>query len=217
MSSSCLESLEDQFRYPHTEMPHIIWDVPPGLAERTLDTLCIPTGLSREWGLEPVKNALAPELPWDTVLHGLLQRGSFPQAAALQELLQPGSLPQHTVLQELTDFLVSHCVSWQDGFNDSQIPSVEEFTLLILKESSSWHSIFLQKCCILMNKEEFSGVSYSTNMTLCILERGVWPEEILELSTPAQQDAHTEAEDRLQHCQLLCCFLPGGSDKSPIW
>lgn len=53
----------------------------------------------------------APELPWDTVLHGLLQRGSFPQAAALQELLQCGALPGHTALQELTEFLVSHCVS----------------------------------------------------------------------------------------------------------
>lgn len=53
----------------------------------------------------------APELPWDTVLHGLLQRGSFPQAAALQGLLQRGSLPWHTVLQEQADLLVSHCVS----------------------------------------------------------------------------------------------------------
>lgn len=72
-------------------------------------------------GLEPVINALppallAPELSWDTagvcpVLHGLLQGGSFPQAAAPPELLQPGSPAQHTALQGLPDFLISHCVS----------------------------------------------------------------------------------------------------------
>ncbi|KAM9590949.1 uncharacterized protein ACIBXB_005997 [Morphnus guianensis] len=41
-------------------------------------------------------------LPWETVLHKLLQRGSFPRAAVLHELLQHGSLPQRAVLQEHT-------------------------------------------------------------------------------------------------------------------
>jgi len=39
-------------------------------------------------------------LPWDTVIHELLQRESFPQATVLHELLQRGSLPQGAVLQE---------------------------------------------------------------------------------------------------------------------
>jgi len=37
-----------------------------------------------------------------TVLHELLQRESFPQAAVLHELLQPGSFPRGAVFQEQT-------------------------------------------------------------------------------------------------------------------
>uniref|UniRef100_A0A8B9RUN6 Protein artemis n=1 Tax=Accipiter nisus TaxID=211598 RepID=A0A8B9RUN6_9AVES len=66
----------------------------------------------REWGLGSVHHTLSlllllPQeedsslfpcsgmgsLPWETVLHELLQHGSFPQAAVLHELLQRGSLP----------------------------------------------------------------------------------------------------------------------------
>jgi len=39
-------------------------------------------------------------LSWETVLHNLPQRESFPRAAALHELLQRGSFPRSAVLQE---------------------------------------------------------------------------------------------------------------------
>ena len=39
-------------------------------------------------------------LPWETVLHGLLQCESFPHTTVLHELFQHGSLPQGVVLQE---------------------------------------------------------------------------------------------------------------------
>lgn len=93
---------------------------------------------------------------------------------------------QDTALQELTDLLVSHCVSWQTGFNDSHIPFEDEFTLLILKDSSSWHSTFLQTRCVLMNKEESSlwCMLFHKHDTLHFTDGRVWPEEILELSTP---------------------------------
>ena len=38
--------------------------------------------------------------PWETVLHELLQRESFPRAAALHKLPQRGFLPRGAVLQE---------------------------------------------------------------------------------------------------------------------
>ena len=41
-------------------------------------------------------------LPWETVLHELLQCESFPRAAVLHKLLQHGSLPRGAVLQEQT-------------------------------------------------------------------------------------------------------------------
>ena len=40
--------------------------------------------------------------PRETVLHKLLQHGSFPQAAVLHGLLQHGSFPRCAVLQEYT-------------------------------------------------------------------------------------------------------------------
>jgi len=50
--------------------------------------------------------------PWETVLHKLLQHGSFPRAAVLDELLQRGSLPWGVVLQEWTvPAQVSHSVT----------------------------------------------------------------------------------------------------------
>jgi len=39
-------------------------------------------------------------LSWETVLHKLLQRESFPRAAALHKLPQHGSFPQGAILQE---------------------------------------------------------------------------------------------------------------------
>jgi len=48
-----------------------------------------------------LSSSLGPD-PWETIVHELLQCGSFPQAAILHELLQHGSLPWGAVLQEQT-------------------------------------------------------------------------------------------------------------------
>jgi len=51
-------------------------------------------------------------LPWETVLHQLLQHESFQQAKVLHELLQCGSLPWDAVLQAWTaPAWVSHGVT----------------------------------------------------------------------------------------------------------
>jgi len=49
--------------------------------------------------LTPFPCSSVRSLSWETVLHKLLQRESFPQAAALHELPQHGSFPWDAVLQ----------------------------------------------------------------------------------------------------------------------
>jgi len=63
-----------------------------------------------------------------------------------------------------------------------------------------------------MNKEKFSSISGSPDITHYILQVGICPEEILELRAPTWQDTHMETKDRLQRCQLPCCFLLRSQD-----
>lgn len=180
-----------------------------------------------EWGLEPAKNALSAALLPLSLLqncHGIqpfLDSSNVAPSLRLQLSKNCSSVGPFTAHSPSGAdwFPCFHCGSWQTGFNDSHTPSEDEFTLLILKDSSSWHSIsYRHAVSWWTSRNSLSGVCYSTNMTLYILQMGEfdqrrsWSWALQHSRTPTLR-----LKTRLQHCQLLCYFLPVRSDKSPIW
>lgn len=239
MFSSCLESLEDQFSYPHNlvqqvtpEMAHIIWDVPPGLAERTL---WIPAGLSREWGCSLLKMlCLQHSLLQNS--HGTLQEcaQSFMDSSRVAPCLRL-QLPQScsslaplpstqlfrsclislfpTVFPDRLDVMTLRSHLRMNSLCSSYRTAVADIPL------SCSHAV---SCWTRRNSLVYNSLVYPIAQTWHFTsERGEFDQRRC-WSTPAQQDTHTEAEDRLQPCQLLCYFLPEGqirvqSDSNDMW